>query len=192
MLWAAATTSQHSQRHLPRIPTFILSMLASIFSCSTSLRACAMLAVLLLAMGRPGGLPGRAAGRNTPGSAAGLLPAPRGWAGLARVECQSHQNDRVRVGDANPGQGHRARVVPRAGMPLRWHWDCPELRLQPKAELCFGVCCSLKACDSNKTQDFCARLIPCPSSSPCWCPVCVQCPLASLPLSLLPICTLRR
>lgn len=33
------------------LPTFILSMLASIFSCSTSFLACAMLAVLLLAMG---------------------------------------------------------------------------------------------------------------------------------------------
>ena len=31
--------------------TFILSMLASIFSCSTSFLACAMLAVLLLAIG---------------------------------------------------------------------------------------------------------------------------------------------
>lgn len=35
--------------------TFILSMLASIFSCSTSFLACAMLAVLLLAIGVPGG-----------------------------------------------------------------------------------------------------------------------------------------
>lgn len=44
-------------QHPARCPggvTFILSMLASIFSCSTSLRACAMLAVLLLAIGTPG------------------------------------------------------------------------------------------------------------------------------------------
>ena len=37
------------------ILTFILSMLASIFSCSTSFLACAMLAVLLLAIGVLGG-----------------------------------------------------------------------------------------------------------------------------------------
>lgn len=37
------------------ILTFILSMLASIFSCSTSFLACAMLAVLLLAIGMLGG-----------------------------------------------------------------------------------------------------------------------------------------
>lgn len=41
---------QQWHRHL----TFILSMLASIFSCSTSFLACAMLAVLLLAMGAVG------------------------------------------------------------------------------------------------------------------------------------------
>lgn len=41
-------------QRVPGCITFILSMLASIFSCSTSLRACAMLAVLLLAIGTPG------------------------------------------------------------------------------------------------------------------------------------------
>jgi len=72
---SAAAQQRAPPRSIPRSPqpppqaplTFILSMLASIFSCSTSLRACAMLAVLLLAMGGPGALSGWAAGTNAPG-----------------------------------------------------------------------------------------------------------------------------
>lgn len=42
---------EHAKKIKKYFFTFILSMLASIFSCSTSFLVCAMLAVLLLAMG---------------------------------------------------------------------------------------------------------------------------------------------
>lgn len=79
---AAPPQPRSTPRGCPGIVTFILSMLASIFSCSTSLRACAMLAVLLLAIGTPGARGARhgAARRpETPKSdSLGLPPGVRG------------------------------------------------------------------------------------------------------------------
>lgn len=46
-----AWASQYDSRSAAALETFILSMLASILSCSTSFRACAILAVLLVAIG---------------------------------------------------------------------------------------------------------------------------------------------
>lgn len=94
-------------------------------------------------------------------------------------------------------------VVPSPLSPEQgWHLgdtgtvQSPACSSRSPAELGFAVCCSMKAPKIREQAPPAARAphsLPTiqPVLVPSVCPVCAQCPLASLALSLLPVCTLR-